>query len=76
MTIALDTEIVATRFDPLTQTNYYTVERNGHRWTVAIHNDHFHHVAKGAAHPREASTKRRDHLARKINEAMLGQPDA
>ena len=36
MSINLDTEIVATAFDPATGTCAYTVERDGRRWTVRV----------------------------------------
>jgi len=76
MTIALDTEIVATRYDPLTQTNYYTIERDGNRWTVAVHDDHFHGAAKTGSDATKAKIARREHLAKRLRDAMLGPPDA
>lgn len=69
MTIALDTEIVASRFDPATRKASYTIERNGKRWTVTIHADEFEkHKNNHAA--------RRTHLANTLQNAMNGPPDA
>lgn len=67
--INLDTEIVATRFDPATSTCYYTIARDGNRWTAAVPLDHLEQ--HGAAKP-----KRRDHIARALMTAMEGPPDA
>ncbi len=69
MTIHLDTEIVATRFDPVTQACFYTIERGGKRWTVEIPKAHFdkHGVNKIA---------KRTYLATMLNNAMVGEPDS
>lgn len=68
MTIHLDTEIVATRFDPVTLSCSYTIERGGKRWTVEIPKAHFDkHGANKIA--------KRTHLATVLNNAMLGPHD-
>jgi hypothetical protein len=36
MPLNLDTEIVATAYDPSTDSCAYTIERNGKRWTVQV----------------------------------------
>jgi hypothetical protein len=38
-TIDLDTDLVASRHDPQTRMNYYTIERGWRRWTVGVHSD-------------------------------------
>jgi hypothetical protein len=66
--IALETEIVGSRFDPQTRTCYYTIERNGQRWTAAIPADAFSkHKTKQA---------KRNHLATALTMAMRGAPDS
>lgn len=68
MTISLDTEIVATRFDAASDTCFYTIARDGSRWTVAIPQSGFQqHGANMQA--------RRDHLSRMLSQAMAGPPD-
>lgn len=66
--IALETEIVGTRFDKKTRTGYYTIERDGRRWTVAVP------VADLDKHKRNKQL-RRNHLANALSRAMLGPPD-
>lgn len=68
MTIALDTEIVATRFDPKSRTCFYTIERGGKRWTATVPIDHLQ------AHKGNKQA-RRNHLAKVLEQAMAGQPD-
>ena len=70
MTIALESEIVATRFDPLGQACYYTIERDGKRWTVKIplsdldkHNGPNHKAL------------RRNYIATALQNAMRAAPD-
>jgi hypothetical protein len=67
--INLDNEIVATRYDGATRTCYYTIARDGKRWTAAVPLDHLeiHGPAKA---------NRREHLARALMTAMAGPPDA
>lgn len=67
MTIHLDTEIVATRHDPVSRANFYTVERNGRRWTVEIHMDEFNRCA--------LKEQKRNLLGNRLAEAMLGKAD-
>jgi len=70
MTIALDSEVVASRFAPLEQACYYTIQRNGERWTVRVPladlNKH-----KGPNHRQ----LRRVHVGTALQAAMRGQPD-
>lgn len=68
MTIALDSEIVASRYDRNTHVCYYTIERNGERYTVAIPLTSLS-VHKGN------KQKRRDHVARALENAIHGAPD-
>ena len=68
MTINFDTEIVATRHDPITRTHHYTVERGGRRWTVNLHDDDLNrHGGNKAA--------RRNHLGNLLHQAMMGKAD-
>lgn len=68
MTIHLDTEIVATKFDPITQTCSYTIQRGNDRWTVRIpKSDLDKHGANKIA--------KRNYLATALNGAMTGKPD-
>lgn len=73
MTINLDTEIVATRYDPIARTNFYTIEREGKRWTAGVHDDHF--TPHGPVGDPGALQKRRAHLAKVLTDAMAGPPD-
>lgn len=68
MTINLDTEIVATAFDPATDTCAYTVARDGKRWTVRVP------LAQLEAHGANKDA-RRAHLANVLTAAMHGAPD-
>jgi hypothetical protein len=65
MTIALETEIVSTQFDPATGMCTYIVQRNGKHWTVPIHIDKFP-VLK---------TARRTHIAQALEAALRGLSD-
>lgn len=67
MTINLDTEIVETRHDPVSRNNYYTIERNGRRWTVEIHMDEFNRCA--------SKEQKRSLLGNRLTEAMRGKAD-
>lgn len=72
MTIALDTEIVATSHDPANGDCYYTIERNGKRWTAKVHVDKFNQIGTTPA----SLMQRRQHLAQALEQAMMGPPDA
>lgn len=76
MTIALDTEIVASRFDTKTGLCSYTIERNGKRWTVDVHLDHFEALPKTPGEPHVNKQLRRNHLAKVLEQAMQGPCDA
>lgn len=68
MTIHPDTEIVASRFDRATQTCFYTLERQGKRWTVGI-------PLKELEQHGPNKQRRRDHLANRLQQAMRGPHD-
>lgn len=71
MTVALDSEIVGTGYDPKTGDCSYTIERNGKRWTVTVHEDQFHQY--GAI--QVSIQQRRTHLANALEAAMRGPDD-
>lgn len=68
MTIHLDTEVVSTRFDPVTRTCFYTIERDGKRWTASIPE-----VELNKHGPNKIA--RRNMIAMALNNAMMGKPD-
>jgi hypothetical protein len=68
MTINLDTEIVATAFDPASGTCAYTIERDGRRWTVRVQLAQLD--GQGAS-----KDARRAHLANLLTAAMQGAAD-
>lgn len=68
MTIHLDTEIVATHFDQVTQTCFYTIERDGKRWTASVPLADLNKLAAN-------KTAKHALVANKLNVAMLGAPD-
>lgn len=68
MSIALETEVVASAFDPIGQTHTYTIARNGKQWTVCIPAQQLDlHGANAAA--------RRKHLTLILEGAMRGLAD-
>lgn len=69
MTIHLDSEIVATRFDQLSQSCAYTIERDGRRWTAAIPLAEFAKLGTN-------KIAKQNLLATALNNAMQGKPDA
>jgi hypothetical protein len=68
MPLNLDTEIVATSYDPSTDSCAYTIERNGKRWTVQVPLAQLD--ACGAN-----KQARRDYLGNVLLAAMDGPPD-
>lgn len=68
MTLALESEIVASHFNPQTRQCSYTIARNGKRWTVKMHSDE---LAKHKQRP-----ARRNFIATRLETAMRGEPDA
>jgi hypothetical protein len=68
MPLNLDTEIVATAYDPSTDSCAYTIERNGKRWTVQVPLAQLD--ACGAN-----KQARRDYLGNVLLAAMDGPPD-
>jgi len=69
MSLNLDTEIVATAYDPATDTCAYTIARNGQRWTVEVP------LVQLEGHGANKDA-RRAHLANLLTAAMQGLPDA
>lgn len=71
MTINLDTEIVATRYDPQKRSCFYTVERNAKRWTAEIPLD-----ALNALGPIPLNkAKRQQYVAKVLTDKMMEAPD-
>jgi hypothetical protein len=68
MTISLETEIVATKYDVIAGVSHYTIERGGQRWTVSVPNAEWRKVSGG----RQA---RRDFLGKTLENAMRGKAD-
>jgi hypothetical protein len=68
MTINLETEIIASRYDPVARDCFYTVRRGALQWTVKIP---LAELNKHAGH----KIKRRTHVATAIEIAMRGVPD-
>lgn len=71
MTINVDTEIVASRYDAAKRMNHYTIERDGHRWTVDVPDDHLDKHGRGPG----SLVRRRNHVASVLVLAMRGKPD-
>jgi hypothetical protein len=76
VTIHLETEIVASSYDPTTRAHSYTIERNGKRWTVSVPDADFEQFgpilgATGAVNKQ----RRRQHLASRLEAAMGGRAD-
>lgn len=66
--IALDSEVVSSRYDSKTRTCFYTIFREGKRWTVAIPLEHLDaHKANKQA--------RRNHVGNRLTIAMRNPPD-
>lgn len=72
MTVALESEIVATRYDAKARQCFYTIERDGKRWTIALPREHFDKCGTKAGH----LIQRRNLLAAALEVAMRGKPDA
>lgn len=71
MTINIDAEVVATRYDAARRVNLYTVARGGRCWTVEIPNEHFDKHGRGVG----SNGRRRQHLANVLTTAMGGKAD-
>ena len=68
MTIAIDSEVVATRYDAHSRTCFYTIERGGKHWTAKIPLDDLEkHKANKAL--------RRQHVATVLTGIMQGPSD-
>lgn len=70
MTVALDTEVVSSRRDPNGDC-FYTIARNGKRWTAKVHESEFSKAGTGPA----SIAQRRAILARALEAAMMGPAD-
>lgn len=69
--INMDTEIVATMFNKVTNTVAYTVERDGERWTVNIPVKELDAIG-----PISLTKKQRmDFVGRKLQQVMMGPGD-
>lgn len=68
MTIALDSEVVTSRFDPKTRICSYTIQRGADRWTISLSLDELN-KHKGN------KQLRRNHIATALQNAMRGKPD-
>ena len=71
MTIALESEVVGSRFDKTTRTCFYTIARDGKRWTAALPIDQLLQI-KGP----NRKTLIRNHVATALQNVMNGPPDA
>ena len=71
MTVALESEIISTKYDNRTRRCYYTIQRDGKCWTVSLSLDEMNKF-KGANHKH----LRRTHVATALKNAMNGKPDA
>jgi hypothetical protein len=71
MTLSPETEIVSTRHDAVARVSYYTIERGGRRWTVAIPDDDLNKHGYKKGH----EMLRRNHLANVLTTAMAGKAD-
>jgi hypothetical protein len=71
MTISLDTEIVASSYNPITRICTYTIERDGRRWTAEVHIDHL----EAHGHGPIGAKKRQTHIANALTSAMRGPHD-
>jgi hypothetical protein len=70
MTIALESEIVGSAYDPVSKVCTYTIERNGKRWTAEVPVHHLQSHKGG-----NAKMLRRNHVAKVLEMAMQGEPD-
>lgn len=68
MTLALETQIVASSFNRLTRLHTYTVRWNGRNWTTSVPDDDFSRLPGKA--------QRRAYLATRLSAAMQGPCDA
>lgn len=73
MTLHLESEVVASSFDPINQIGTYTIARAGKRYTAVVPMADLEKY-KGAAPAVKAA--RRAHIAAALQTALLGEPDA
>jgi hypothetical protein len=66
--IALETELVASNYDPGTRTCSYTIARDGKRWTVKI-------PLADLDSYKANKQARRNHVSNLLEQAMRGPPD-
>lgn len=69
--IAMDHEIVGTGYDDARRMCSYTVSRGGRQWTIEIALDDLNKHGFASGH----KTKRQNHVAGKLHEAMQGPSD-
>ena len=71
MTIHLAGEVVASRYDAQTRQCFYTIERDGKRWTISQHVGQLDQHGKGP----QSKSLRQMHIARLLTGAMAGPHD-
>lgn len=71
MTINVDTEIVASRYDAAKRINHYTIKRDGRHWSVEVPDDHLDRHGRGAG----SRDRRRNHVGSLLVLAMRGKAD-
>lgn len=77
--IDLETHVVASRYDPLTERCHYTVEQNGKRWTFDVALSDLNACGRHdstMAGPGPNDQKRRQLIHNAAVMAMRGPPDA
>lgn len=68
MTIHLESQVVASKFDATTQTCFYTIEKDGRRWTASV-------PLEDLRKHQNNKQARRTHIANALGAAMQGKPD-
>lgn len=68
MTIHLESQVVASKFDVATQTCHYTIERGGKRFTASV-------PLEDLRKHQNNKQARRMHIANALGTAMLGKSD-
>lgn len=68
MTIHLESQVVASKFDAATQTCHYTIEQGGQRFTASV-------SLEDLRKHQNNKLARRTHIANALGAAMQGKPD-
>jgi hypothetical protein len=68
MTLHLESQVVASKFDAATQTCHYTIERDGQRFTASV-------ALEDLRKYQNNKQARRAHIANALTAAMHGEPD-